>query len=78
MLDFLKKNIDFSISKSEEDNEYWDFDLKPIILKNHTRQEILDVMNDLIYEIEEKIDEYDEDPNEDVKVDEMIEKGVFL
>lgn len=78
MLDFLKKNIDFSISKSEEDNEYWDFDLKPITLKNHTRQEILDVMNDLIYEIEEKIDGYDEDPNEDVRVDEMIEKGVFL
>lgn len=78
MFDHLGK--DFSISRSDEGDCYWDFKLKPIELKNYTRDEIIDVLYDLISEVKDEIDGYDEDPNEDAMIDEAImrDKGMFL
>lgn len=80
MFTFLNKGFDFTISKNEEDNDYWDFELKPMKLESLTKDEILGVMNELICEIEDELNGYDDDPNEDIRVDEAImkDKGMFL
>lgn len=77
---FKKLQSSFSISRSEEADCYWNFKLRPMELENYTRDEIIDALNDLINQVEDEIDGYDEDPDLDARIDEAImrDKGMFL
>ena len=78
MFTYFNKGYDFSITKNEDG--YWDFELKHMTLDNYTKEEIIDVLEDLIIRVENEIDGYDEDPDLDAKIDEAImrDKGMFL
>lgn len=78
---FKKLQSSFSISRSEEGSYYYNFKLRPMELENYTRDEIIDVLEDLIIQVENEIDVYDEDPDIDARVDEAImrsKEGMFL
>lgn len=77
MFTYFNKGYDFSITKNEDG--YWDFELKHMTLDNCTKEEILDTMNELIYDIKDKFEE-DSDSDEDSRIDEAImrDKGMFL
>lgn len=78
MFTYFNKGYDFSITKNEDG--YWDFELKRMTLDNCTKEEILDTMNELIYDIKDKFEQEDPDSDEDSRIDEAImrDKGMFL